>query len=250
MAKLYNLARMTTTTTGSDVITLGTAVAGRLDFETAGVSDGETVSYGIVEGNNSEVGRGVYGGSGSTLTRSVLNSTNGGSPIELVGSGHVFISVLAEDRGIYTDYICIQDQKAQNTAGGTFTSGAWRTRDLNTEVADTGNHASVASNQVTLDAGTYCCLISCPAQAVNFHQARLYDTTGTAVLLIGQNAYSRSDPYYQFTHAFIEGRFTIATQKVLEVQHYSQTTFATGGFGDKCNFTTEVYTVAEFWKEA
>ena len=97
MAKLYNLARMTTTTTGSDVITLGTAVAGRLDFETAGVLDGETISYGIVEGNSSEVGRGVYGGSGSTLTRSVLNSTNGGSPIVLVGSGHVFISSLAED---------------------------------------------------------------------------------------------------------------------------------------------------------
>ena len=97
MAKLYNLARMTTTTTGSDVITLGTAVAGRLDFETAGVSDGETISYGIVEGNNSEVGRGVYGGSGSTLTRSVLNSTNSGSPIVLGGSAHVFILALAND---------------------------------------------------------------------------------------------------------------------------------------------------------
>ena len=97
MAKLYNLARMTTTTTGSDVITLGTAVAGRLDFKTAGVTDGETISYGIIEGNNSEVGRGVYGASGSTLTRGVLNSTNGGSPIELVGSGHVFITALAED---------------------------------------------------------------------------------------------------------------------------------------------------------
>jgi len=97
MAKLYNLARMTTTTTGSDVITLGTAVAGRLDFETAGVSDGETISYGIVEGNNSEVGRGVYGGSGSTLTRSVSNSTNSGSPIVLGGSAHVFIPALAND---------------------------------------------------------------------------------------------------------------------------------------------------------
>jgi len=97
MAKLYNLARMTTTTTGSDVITLGTAVAGRLDFETAGVSDGETISYGIVEGNNSEVGRGVYGGSGSSLTRVVLASTNGGSPIVLGGSAHVYITTLSQD---------------------------------------------------------------------------------------------------------------------------------------------------------
>ncbi len=97
MAKLYNLARMTTATTGSDVITLVSAVAGRLDFETAGVVDGDTISYGIVEGNNSEVGRGVYGGSGSTLSRSVLKSTNGGSPVVLGGSAHVFITALAED---------------------------------------------------------------------------------------------------------------------------------------------------------
>jgi len=104
MAKLYNLARMTTTTTGSETLTLVSAVPGRLDFETAGVSDGETISYGIVEGNNSEVGRGVYGGSGSSLTRGVLNSTNSGSPIVLAGSGHVFITALAEDiHNITTD---------------------------------------------------------------------------------------------------------------------------------------------------
>lgn len=33
--------------------------------------------------------------------------------------------------------VILQDQKAQNTDGGTFTSGAWRTRDLNTKVTDT-----------------------------------------------------------------------------------------------------------------
>ena len=37
----------------------------------------------------------------------------------------------AERRGLMT-YAIICDQKANDTDGGTFTSGAWRTRDLNT----------------------------------------------------------------------------------------------------------------------
>ena len=35
----------------------------------------------------------------------------------------------------FTSYAIIRDQKS-GAHGGTFTSGAWRTRDLNTEVAD------------------------------------------------------------------------------------------------------------------
>ena len=66
-------------------------------------------------------------------------------------------------------YILIRDEKASGTTGGTFTSGAWQTRDLNTEVVDTGNHASVATNQITLAAGTYRFRIVAPAHLV-LHQ--------------------------------------------------------------------------------
>jgi hypothetical protein len=61
------------------------------------VQDGETVTYGIRDGSNSEVGRGVYTSSGTTLTRSVLTSTNSNSAINLSGSATVFITPLAED---------------------------------------------------------------------------------------------------------------------------------------------------------
>ena len=249
MAKLYNLARMTTTTTGSDVITLGTAVAGRLDFETAGVLDGETISYGIVEGNSSEVGRGVYGGSGSTLTRSVLNSTNGGSPIVLGGSAHVFITALAED--IHVPYMKCSDVKAQNTAGGTFTQDAWQTRVINTEDADTGGNMSIASNQITLAAGTYRCLISCPASNVQNHQAKLYNISDGEDEIIGTDeAIQAGSGTFVTTRSFIVGRFTIASEKVFEIQHYCVWTIATHGFGLVMNVGSEIYTIAEFWKEA
>jgi hypothetical protein len=60
MAKLFNLARMTTATTSTGTITLGAAVSGYLTFALAGVSDGDLVAYGISDGSNSEVGTGVY----------------------------------------------------------------------------------------------------------------------------------------------------------------------------------------------
>ena len=51
----------------------------------------------------------------------------------------------------------------QITNGGTFTSGAFRTRDSNTEVADPDNIVSISSNQFTLGAGNYLIEASAPA---------------------------------------------------------------------------------------
>jgi hypothetical protein len=92
MAKLYNLARMTTATTGTGTITLGSAVSGYLSFASAGVQDGDTVTYAIKDGSSSEIGEGVYTASGTTLTRSVIKSTNSNSAINLSGSAEVFIT--------------------------------------------------------------------------------------------------------------------------------------------------------------
>lgn len=97
MAKLYNLARMSTATTGTGTITLGSAVSGYLSFSSAGISDGDTITYAIKDSTNSEIGRGVYTASGTTLTRTVLKSTNSNSAISLSGSAEVFITAAAED---------------------------------------------------------------------------------------------------------------------------------------------------------
>ena len=97
MADLFNLARMSTVTEGTGAIILLNAVPGFLEFVDSGVSNGETVSYGIVDGANSEVGRGVYTASGTTLTRSVIKSTNSDAEIELTGNAEVYITLLAED---------------------------------------------------------------------------------------------------------------------------------------------------------
>lgn len=97
MAKLYNLARMTTATTGTGTITLGAAVSGYLTFALAGASNADVVAYAIKDGANSESGTGTYTTAGTTLTRSVTKSTNANAAISLSGSAEVFISPRAED---------------------------------------------------------------------------------------------------------------------------------------------------------
>jgi hypothetical protein len=97
MAKLFNLARVTTPTTGTGTIALGPAVSGYLAFSTAGVVDGDVVVYGIKDGANSEVGFGTYTAAGTTLTRNVTSSTNANAAISLSGSAEVFITARAQD---------------------------------------------------------------------------------------------------------------------------------------------------------
>ena len=52
--------------------------------------------------------------------------------------------------GKFASYALIADQKAQGTISGSFTSGDWRTRDLNTELSDADDIVSISSNQFTL----------------------------------------------------------------------------------------------------
>lgn len=93
---LHNLARMTTATTGTGTITLGSAVSGFLSFAGAGVADGEVVTYAIRDGANSEIGSGTYTSSGTTLSRTTIyNSTNSNNAIDLSGSAQVFITPAA-----------------------------------------------------------------------------------------------------------------------------------------------------------
>jgi hypothetical protein len=95
---LKNLVRMTTATTGTATITLGSAVGGFLSFAGAGIPDGAQVSYGINDGSGGEAGRGRYTASGTTLSRDIIyESTNGGAAISLSGSAQVFVTALAED---------------------------------------------------------------------------------------------------------------------------------------------------------
>ena len=149
--------------------------------------------------------------------------------------------------GLPMDYIKVSDVKANNTTGGNFASGAWRTRDINTEDSDAGGHATIAANQITLQPGTYVCFIRCPGERVTRHKARLQNITDGTTIILGANA--RADAGNDGENdSIVHGEFSLAVAKVLEIQHRCSITDA-NGFGNATSFgVSEIYTTAEFWR--
>lgn len=142
-------------------------------------------------------------------------------------------------------YALIVDRKTQGTVGGTFTSGAWRTRDLNTEITDTDGIVSVAANQFTLAAGTYIIRASAPAYLSNSrHGTRMRNITDGTTDLFGTSEFSFNDQ----TRSFIAGKLILTASKTFELQHQTAITSVTYGLGVETNMQVETYAMVEIWK--
>lgn len=97
MTKLVNRAKMTTATTGTGTITLGSASSGYQSFASAGVVNADVVRYVIEDGTSWEIGTGTYTASGTTLSRTPSESSAGGAAISLSGNAEVYVTASAED---------------------------------------------------------------------------------------------------------------------------------------------------------
>jgi hypothetical protein len=140
MVRLVNRAKMTTATTGTGTVTLGTASDGFQTFAGAGVVDGDLVRYVIEEGDNFEIGTGTYTASGTTLTRNPSESSAAGAAITLAGEALVFLTAAnadisptgggtnrvfyENDQVVTTDYTIPANQNAMSTGPITINAGA------------------------------------------------------------------------------------------------------------------------------
>ena len=135
----------------------------------------------------------------------------------------------------------IVDEKANNTEGGNFTSGDWRTRDLNKVISDPDSIVTIESDtqtvsghtsryKFTLGAGTYLISWSAPAFVVTGHQSKLYSVTDTSDLAIGSSEYSNST---NGTSTISTGHYvhTISSSHTYEIRHRCSVNRNTNGFG-------------------
>jgi hypothetical protein len=128
MAVLANRVKVAVASApGTGMISLGAAEAGYQSFSDGGISDGEVVSYVIEDGNNWEIGTGTYTASGTTLSRTVSESSNSDSEINASAGAVVFITALSGDLQNAVD----MDQGVATTDSPSFAGLTATTADIN-----------------------------------------------------------------------------------------------------------------------
>jgi len=146
-------------------------------------------------------------------------------------------TVTRAELGVPNEYALLADVKGSGTNGGTFTSGAWQTRNLTTEVHDSAGIVTLnaTTGNFTLGNGTYRIAASAPALFVSSHQARLFNVTGNSVVAYGTSEYSNTADAQ--TRSFVDTVVAITSgPTVFRLEHRCFTTRSNTGFGGNVGF--------------
>lgn len=155
-----------------------------------------------------------------------------------------------------SQFLHIRDERSSGTSAGSSSATTDHTRTLNTVRTNEITGASLATNQVTLPAGTYYYEAECPIYnsgnlSTNYNQCYLYNVTDTAEVSNsrGRSCSLNSDTSDGVTTwAKTSGRFTITGTKAIELRHYNTIAYATHGLGLAVSQGTEVYADIKIWK--
>ena len=140
-------------------------------------------------------------------------------------------------------------QHETNSGSGTFSSGAWRTRTLNTEAFDPDGIGSLSSNQITLGAGTYYITWRAPGYRCRRHVTRLWNVTdGSQIGSHGQAGYSSTsgDPANSYSHGAVW--VTFSGSKAIRLENKSTGSRGSNGFGVSGGTTPHVFAAVDIFK--
>ena len=178
--------KVSTSTTGTGTISLGTAATGFQNFSVIGT--GNTTYYAISSATSTEweVGIGTYTLSGSTLSRdTVLSSSDGGSLVNFSAGAKDVICTYPSERAIYLD--SAGSYPVQNTFNGltaataTLTAGTITTApSIGTDIANKTYVDTVAADGVHYHAPVF---VESPDTAGNLNATYNNGTSGVGATL-------------------------------------------------------------------
>ena len=170
--------------------------------------------------------------------------------VSSVSSNNPTLAWTAPSGGLFESIAVVQEQQGNNVNGGSFSSGDWRVRSINTEVIDPDNLVSVANNEMTLVAGTYVAVWFAHAWHVNEHQTRLKldSSTSSSFNALGSSSYSLVNASNQNASHGIH-RFTLNQTESLTLEHRCNST-QSNGFGNANNWGNNIYAQVVFYKES
>tara|TARA_Y100000996_G_C22415001_1_gene598906 strand:- start:39 stop:668 length:630 start_codon:yes stop_codon:yes gene_type:complete len=205
----------------------------------------------------------LVGSSSGSVSLQAPASTTGGANIEFKlpvadgsanqllktdGSGN--LGWATDQGGTFASYALLVDLRPAASANlGAFTSGAWRTRDINTELADPDSIVTLSANQFTLQAGSYLIRHTQVAYAVNRLAVRLRNITDSTDAGVAQAAYYNNGAGNMWSTTGV-ARVVISSAKTFELQGQVEVTKSSNGFGFTMITGEATTSIVEIYKEA
>ena len=168
------------------------------------------------------------------------SAANGTNPTEFSGR------IMDERDMPQRPLILLEERQASGTNGGDFVSGAWRTRQVNTVIADPYSFLESLSDGVfTIKAGIWLIRAWATALYVSGSQLKLFDVTNNADALnyptsnkiVSSSEFSPGGGQsITASKAVLTGRLVLTQSTAFKLLHQCETTCNGSGMGLACSF--------------
>lgn len=135
--------------------------------------------------------------------------------------------------------LVVEDRQSAGVSGGASVAGTWNIRRFNTVVKNTIG-ATLASNVITIPAGTWELEFDAPCFYSGGHQLRLVNNATNAVIDPGTSDLA-ADAYLNYSRAWGRAEIPTAAPISLRLEHYTAGAYSKG-LGWNVGAGTEIYT--------
>ena len=154
--------------------------------------------------------------------------------------------------GLIESIAVIADVKSSGSDGGSFSAGARRIRELNTEIADPNGIVSINGNEFTLQTGKYFTEWMTPAYRVGKHQSFLYNVDDATDEQDGSPGFSSDTTFNALSYSVGTHLLTVSDgPKEYRIEHDGEISRSNDGFGiGSDRGGDEIFTTVKIFKLA